>query len=159
MSARKLSRRDVLKAAGLTVGVAAGGSMSTSPAHASTLAPQDAETLTNYGSHIDNGRSMTITSITGQQLKITAYGDYIVRVHSKRSGETFFADDRYEMVDPANHAGMVGTLSIVDNGASFAITTAAADGIEVILQKNPLRVEFYDKADRTLLAKEDSTHS
>ena len=156
MSAKKLSRRDVLKAAGMTVGLAAGGSVSAAPANAAT---QDAETLTNYGSHTDDGRSMTITSVTGQQLKITAYGDYIVRVHSKRSGETFFADDRYEMVDPANHAGMTGRLTVVDNGTSFTLTTAAADGVKVVLQKNPLRVEFYCKCDNSLLAKEDATRS
>ncbi|WP_329050020.1 DUF5110 domain-containing protein [Amycolatopsis sp. NBC_01488] len=146
----------------MTVGAAAGGTVSASPATASTPdepAVQAAETLTNYGSHTHDGRSMTITSTTGQQLKITAYGDYIVRVHSKRSGETFFADNRYEMVDPANHTGLTGTLGIVDDGASFTVTTAAPDGIKIVLQKNPLRVEFYCKCDNSLLAKEDATHS
>ena len=141
MSAKKLSRRDVLKAAGITVGVTASGSMRALPANASApneLPLQTVETLTNYGSHTNDGRGMTITSTTGQQLKITAYGDYIVRVQSKRSNETFFADDRYEMVDPANHAGMVGTFSIVDNGAGFTMTTAATDGVKVILQKKPV---------------------
>jgi len=37
----------------------------------------------------------------------------------------------------------------VDNGASFTVTTAAADGVKVVLQKNPLRVEFYTKCDNT----------
>ena len=159
MSARKLSRRDALKVAGITVGAAAGGTVPAPPANASTADELAPETLTNYGSHTNDGRSMTITSTTGQQLKITAYGDYIVRVHSKRGGETFFADNRYEMVDPANHAGMTGTLAIADNGARFTLTTGATDGIKIIVQKNPLRVEFYGKCDNTLLAKEDSTHS
>jgi len=162
MSDKRLSRRDVLRAAGITVGVAAGGAIPAPLANASApneLPLQAVETLTNYGSHTHDGRGMTITSTTGQQLKITAYGDYIIRVHSKRSGETFFADSRYEMVDPANHTGMGGTLRVVDNGSSFTLTTGAVDGVKVILQKNPLRVEFYSKCDNALLAKEDSTHS
>ena len=80
-------------------------------------------------------------------------------MRSVRSGETFFADDRYAMVDPANHAGMGGTLRIVDNGDSFALTTAPADGVLVVVRKNPLRVEFYRKSGGAMLAKEDSTHS
>jgi alpha-glucosidase (family GH31 glycosyl hydrolase) len=154
MPPRNPSRRDFLKAAGMTVGAAAGASVRTLPADAA-----GPETLTNYGSHSSDGRTMTVTSTTGQHLKITAYGNYIVRVHSIRSGETFFPDNRYEMVEPASHAGMGGTLSIVDNGASFTITSAAADGVKVVLQRNPLRLEFYSRSGNALLAKEDSTHS
>jgi alpha-D-xyloside xylohydrolase len=118
-----------------------------------------AETLSNYASHSSDSRNMTVTSSSGQRVKITAYGDYIVRVHAVRSGESFFADTRYEMVDPASHAGMGGTLTIVDNGTSFTITSAAADGVKVILQKTPLRLEFYRKSDSALMVKEDATHS
>jgi alpha-D-xyloside xylohydrolase len=117
-----------------------------------------AETLSNYRSHTSDVRSMTVTSDTGQTLRLTAYGDYLVRVRAIRSGETFFADDRYEMVDPASHAGMGGSLSVVDGGASFTLTTAAADGVRIVLQKSPLRVELYRKSDGALLAKEDAAH-
>src|SRR5688500_14464049 len=115
-SPRKPSRRDFLKAAGVTVGVHA------IPFDAPSLAPGD-ETLTNYGSHTASGRVMTVTSTTGQQLRFTAYGGHIVRVRSIRSGESFFTDDRYEMVDRASHASMGGTLSVVDNGDRFTLTT------------------------------------
>src|SRR5688572_14721050 len=162
MTAKKFSRRDFLQAACIIVVLAVIVSMQVLSAGASAPAAhslQTVERLTNYASHTSDGRNMTVTSATGQQLKITAYGSYIVRVHSKRSGETFFADARYEMVDPASHAGMGGTLTIVDNGTSFTITTAATDGIRVVLQKNPLRVEFYGKNDNALLAREDATRS
>ena len=118
-----------------------------------------AETLSDYGSHTMDSRNMTVTSSTGQKLKITAYGDYIVRVHTVRNGENFFSDTRYEMVDPANHAGMGGALTVIDNGSSFTITTAANDGVRVVLQKRPLRLEFYNKSDNALFAKEDGTRS
>lgn len=93
------------------------------------------ETLTSYGSHLADARSVTVTSTTGQQLRFTAYGGHIVRVRGIRSGETFFADNRYEMVDPASHAGLGGTLRVVDGGNAFTITTAPADGIKVVLRK------------------------
>jgi hypothetical protein len=35
------------------------------------------ETLTNYGSHTTDGRTVTVVSATGQHLKITTYGGYI----------------------------------------------------------------------------------
>jgi hypothetical protein len=161
MSARKPSRRDLLKAAGIAIGAAADASVHALPAEASARASSAdvAEKLANYGSHTSGGRTVTMTSVTGQHLRFTAYGNYIVRVRATRSGETFFADDRYEMVDPANHAGMGGTLSLVDAGASFTLTTGAADGIKIVVQKNPLLVEFYSRSTNALLAKEDATHS
>jgi alpha-D-xyloside xylohydrolase len=118
-----------------------------------------AETLSDYASHTGDSRNLTVTSSTGQKLKITAYGDYMVRVHTVRNGESFFSDTRYEMVDPANHTGMGGALSVIDNGSSFTITTAANDGVRVVLQKRPLRLEFYNKSDNALFAKEDATRS
>ncbi|MCS7477783.1 TIM-barrel domain-containing protein [Umezawaea endophytica] len=158
MSSRKPTRRDFLRAAGITVGTAAGVGAQVLPANAAP-SQQAVETLTNYGSHSTDGRSMTTTSTTGQHLTITAYGDHVVRVRAIRGGETFFADNRYEMVDPANHAGMGGSLRVVDDGDSFTITTAAADGVKIVLRKNPLRLEYYRKSDNTRLAGEDATHS
>ncbi len=102
---------------------------------------------------------MAVTSTTGQHLTITAYGDHVVRVRAVRAGETFFADDRYEMVDPANHAGMTGTLRVTDDGDRLTITTAADDGVRVVLRKNPLRLEYRRKGDDSLLAGEDATRS
>jgi alpha-glucosidase (family GH31 glycosyl hydrolase) len=154
MSPQRPTRRDLLKAVGLTVGAQAAPLGAAPPAGA--LAD---ETLTGYGSHLADARSVTVTSTTGQQLRFTAYGGHIVRVRGIRSGETFFADNRYEMVDPASHAGLGGTLRVVDGGDAFTITTAPADGIKVVLRKNPLRVEFSGSDDDALLAREDATHS
>lgn len=117
------------------------------------------ETLTDYGSHVVDSRSLTVTSSTGQQLRITAYGGHVVRVRAVRNGEVFFADNRYEMVDPASHAGMGGTLQVTESGDAFTITTAPADGVRVVLRKSPLRVEFSSKNDNAALVREDTTHS
>ncbi|HEY5836543.1 TIM-barrel domain-containing protein [Streptomyces sp.] len=116
------------------------------------------ERLGDCASHTADARSITVTSVTGQKVRITAYGDQIVRVRAVRGGESFFADTRYEMVVPANHAGMGGSLGITDTGTAFTITTAAPDGIRIVLRKNPLRLEFYHRGTGALLAKEDGTH-
>nr|BFE72336.1 hypothetical protein GCM10020092_056370 [Actinoplanes digitatis] len=117
------------------------------------------ETLTGYGSHVADARGITVTSTTGQQIRITAYGGHILRVRAVRGGEAFFADSRYEMVDPASHAGLGGTLQVVDGGDAFTITTGPTDGIRAVLRKNPLRLELYGRDDGAVLAREDATHS
>ncbi|MBM2618663.1 DUF5110 domain-containing protein [Actinoplanes sp. LDG1-06] len=142
------TRRDVLKMAGM--GVALGA--------VPRIDLQADETLAAYRSHITDGRSLTVTSATGQQLRVTAYGNHIVRVRAVRSGETFFADNRYEMVNPAAHAGMGGTLSVTDDGDRLTLTTGATDGVKVVLRKDPLRLEFFSRIDDSLLAREDATH-
>src|SRR5690349_10441767 len=104
------TRRDFLRAAGLAVGAQA------VPA---VLADEADETLQGYASHVTGPRSVTVTSTTGQQLRVTAYGGHIVRVRAVRAGEAFFADSRYEMVDPAAHAGLGGSLTVTDGGDAF----------------------------------------
>ncbi|WCN79572.1 TIM-barrel domain-containing protein [Micromonospora sp. LH3U1] len=147
-----MKRRSVL-------GMAAGLSIGTVAAAPGRAEAAPGEQLGNYASHLTDARSVTVTSVTGQRLRITAYGNQIVRVRAVRSGETFFADTRYEMVVPANHAGMGGSLSVSDSGATLTVLTGAADGIRIVLQKNPLRLEFYHRATGALLAKEDATQS
>jgi alpha-D-xyloside xylohydrolase len=115
------------------------------------------ERLSGYAGHTADGRSVTVTTATGQRLKLTAYGDQIVRVHAVRNGEDFFADTRYEMVVPANHAGMAGSLTVVDGGDFLTITTGAPDGIRIVLRKNPVLLEFSHRGTGALLAKETST--
>ncbi|MFG1606341.1 TIM-barrel domain-containing protein [Actinoplanes sp. NPDC049265] len=144
------SRRSFLRTSGLAVGAVVARQ---------NAAPPATETLAEYASHTTDGRSVTVTSTSGQRLRITAYGGHIVRVRYARSGETFFADDRYEMVDPASHSGMGGRLGVTDDGTGLTVTTAPADGLRVVVRKNPLRVAYYRKDDGTLLAGEDATHS
>ncbi|MEV7625363.1 TIM-barrel domain-containing protein [Actinoplanes sp. NPDC089786] len=146
------SRRDFLKTAGFAVGGAVAGTPSTTTLPAT-------ETLAGYASHTSDGRSMTVTSTSGQRTRITAYGGHIVRVRHVRAGETFFADDRYEMVDPAAHAGLGGSLAVQESPDALTITTAPAAGLKVVLRKSPLRIAFYRRGDGALLAGEDATHS
>nr|WP_308120885.1 TIM-barrel domain-containing protein [Actinoplanes bogorensis] len=142
------TRRDLLKVAGLAAVPL--------PALADLAAD---ESLTGYASHVTGVRSVTVTSTTGQRLRISAYGGHLVRIQAVRAGEEFFADNRYEMVDPAAHSGLGGTLQVADTGDTLTITTGPLDGVRVVLRKNPLRLTFAARDEDTVLAGEDATHS
>jgi alpha-D-xyloside xylohydrolase len=152
MEREHIKRRTLLTTA---VGALAAGAVTSVPAFGAT--PTGTQ-LGNYASHTADGRSVTVTSASGQQLRLTAYGDQIVRVHAARAGETLFADTRYEMVVPANHTSMGGTLTLTVTSDTLEVHTAAADGLRVVLHKNPLRLEFYARDTGALLAKEDAAH-
>src|SRR2546423_9109112 len=52
----------------------------------------------NYLSRAVAGRSVVIKGATGESIRVTPYGDYIIRIQVAKSGESLYADDRYEMV-------------------------------------------------------------
>jgi alpha-glucosidase (family GH31 glycosyl hydrolase) len=107
-----------------------------------------AETLSNYESYGREGRSIIFTTSTGQRLRITPYGDYVIRVQVVRQGETFFPDDHYEMVESHNWPG---ALRIVQRGSSIQITTGS---ITLELNRSPLRIGFYQVGRPTPVLKE-----
>jgi alpha-glucosidase len=93
----------------------------------------------NYASHSTSGRSVVITGATGESIRVTPYGDYIVRIQVAKKGESFYADDRYEIVERHDWDG---TLSAVASDSSLTLSTAAADGISISLAKQPMRLAF-----------------
>jgi alpha-glucosidase (family GH31 glycosyl hydrolase) len=112
----------------------------------SLWASQALAQIGNYASHATSGRSVVITGAA-------PYGDYMVRVQAIKKGETFYADDRYEIV--ASH-DWTGTLTVVDSDASVALSTTAADGISLSIAKKPLRLSFSLKGqNEPLLSEKD----
>ncbi len=93
----------------------------------------------NYTSSETSGRSIVITASSGGNIRITPYGDYMVRVQATKKDEAFYADDRYEMV--ARH-DWDGKLDVVDGDSSVTVSTTAADGISLSIAKTPLRITF-----------------
>jgi alpha-D-xyloside xylohydrolase len=93
----------------------------------------------NYASHATSGRSVVVTGATGESLRITPYGDYLVRVQVAKKGEDFYADDRYQIV--ASH-DWKGTLAVDDGASALTLSTAAADGVSVSIAKQPMRISF-----------------
>lgn len=110
-----------------------------------------AQQIGNYTSSAVSGRSLVITASTGENIRITPYGDYIVRVQAIRKGESFYADDRYEIV--ASH-DWDGKLTTVDSDASLNVSTGAGDGVSISIAKEPLRFSFSIKGQAGELLKE-----
>ena len=70
-----------------------------------------------------------------------------------KSGESFYADNRYEMV--ASH-NWPGALTVVDATSSLTLTTTAADGISISLAKQPMRLSFSIKGQSAALLGESN---
>lgn len=98
-----------------------------------------AQQIGDYASHATAGRSVVITGDSGERIRITPYGEHITRVQAVRSGEDFYADDRYEMVERHDWDG---TLTVVDGGSTLEVSTAAADGVLISVAKQPIRLSF-----------------
>ncbi|MEU8706485.1 TIM-barrel domain-containing protein [Streptomyces sp. NPDC048565] len=154
MKRQQIKRRTLLSTA---AGVLVASAVTAVPRRA-LAAEDEQEQLADYDTHSTEEHSTTVTSATGQQLRLTAYGDHMVRVSATRAGESFFSDTRYEMVRPENHTALRGGLSVTDKGDALEFRTAADDGLRIVLHKTPLRLEFFARDTGTLLAKEDATH-
>lgn len=109
------------------------------------------ESLTNYARHSARDRSVIVTSESGQQIRITPYGNHIVRVQAVRAGEKYFADDRYEMVESHKWKGSV---SINDEGDAVLLSSPESTGFSVRVNKNPLRLSFIVNSDKQTLLQE-----
>ncbi len=102
--------------------------------------PSQAQTqVGNYASHAASGRSVVVTGATGESLRITPYGDYIVRVQVAKKGEAFYADTRYEIVERHDWKG---SLEASDGTSALTLSTAAADGVSLSVAKQPMRITF-----------------
>lgn len=106
---------------------------------ATAQSAEGAVTFGAYASHATEGRSVVFTTESGQRLRLTPYGDRIVRVQAASRGEAFTPDDRWEMI--ADHGAWTGAFTVKDQGASFLVTTP---GASARVDKNPLRITFLD---------------
>jgi len=98
-----------------------------------------AETLGQYQSHSTIANSIEILSTTlGQRLKLTAYGDRMIRVQAVNNGAAF-TNPAYPMVDPSIEWS--GSLAVQDIGTHLVLTTTNG-ALTLRVQKNPLRLEF-----------------
>src|SRR5690348_16035193 len=103
------------------------------------LAPgaASAQALGDYASHQQVGRSVVVTTATGQRVRITPYGDAVVRVQAIAGG-AFLADDALEMVERHD---LGGAFAIADTAAALDLTNGA--GARVHVQKAPLRLQLF----------------
>jgi alpha-D-xyloside xylohydrolase len=86
-----------------------------------------------------------------QQIRLTSYGDCIIRIQPVRKGEDFFPDDYYEMLEPKKWNG---NLSVADNGEFLLVERNSSRGFKIKIKKDPVRFEFYRKDDSSILLAE-----
>ena len=109
----------------------------------------------NYSSLVTSGRTIVINGASGEKLRITPYGDYMVRIQTVRNNEDFYADSRYEMVEKHDWDGK---LAVDSSASSLTVSTSAADGIAITIAKSPLRLSFSLKGkSEALLSEKDGT--
>ncbi len=96
--------------------------------------------LGDFASVARDGRGWVVTSTNGRQLRLTPYGNGMMRVQAVDDGQEPFADDRYESV--ARH-DFSESWSAADEGDSLHFTPdAGGGGAEVLVHKSPLQLEF-----------------
>jgi len=97
----------------------------------------------SYHSHQKNEHQVLFQSTNGSKLRFQFYSNRLIRVTRIQKGETFFADDRYEMV--ANHR-RTGQYHMEESSGEFRIRIGQQKTIEIILEKSTLQYRIMDKA-------------
>lgn len=100
-----------------------------------------AANLSNFQSLSTSERSLIITSDSGQRLRITPYGDAIVRVQALAAGEALLPDDHYQMVERHNWPGKLVKTETTDK---LHLALDSKSGLYLDIQKSPLRLSFGD---------------
>jgi alpha-D-xyloside xylohydrolase len=105
----------------------------------------------DYASHAKSGSSIVVTGGSGEKIRITPYGDYMVRIQAVKNNENFYPDTQYEMVERHDWDG---ELAVEETATELQISTKAADGVLLSLAKNPMRLSFALKNGSGSLLKE-----
>ena len=84
----------------------------------------------------ENG-SYYLTSNTGLQLRITAYGEAILRLQTVRSGETFYPDDHYEMIE---HHNWNRKVQVTETKSNMLFETSS---LKLAINKDTFTASFY----------------
>lgn len=79
------------------------------------------------------------TADDGRKLRLTPYGDAMIRAQSIRAGESFFADDRYEMVETHQWPR---TMVLRDDKKTWRLEHAAGNEFAVTIDKKTLALSF-----------------
>ena len=88
-----------------------------------------------------------VSAADGRKLRVTPYGDSIVRLQLADVGENFLADNHYEMV--ARH-DWPRRLEMTDNGSHWIFTGSAQPRLKVLVKKSDLTVSFFQNGQQVL---------
>src|SRR5271170_2641834 len=84
-------------------------------------------------------RSLLVDSTSGARIRVTPYGDHMIRVQVARRGQQFVPDDALLMVERHDHGGY---LVVVDEPGQLTISTGKADGVSLTLAKANLTARW-----------------
>lgn len=108
---------------------------------ASSVPVYPQELLERFVSSSIDGRSIILSTSADQKVRITPYGDHIVRIQAVRKNEGFFPDDRYEMVE--SHS-WIGELKLQENASTLFLSSGREDGLTIEVKKDPLRISILE---------------
>lgn len=98
------------------------------------------------------GSSILITDTDGARLRLTPYGNQIIRIQKVRKDENFFADDHYEMVQTHQWQGK---LTVVEGKTFFWVASEAKEGFAVKVDKAGMKLSYYQNG-KTMAFLKDS---
>lgn len=84
-------------------------------------------------------QSIVISNDEGLRLRLTAYGEKMIRVQYASPNETFFSDDHYEMV--ASH-DFKGSLEINEITSSYEVSIVSESALKLLVNKETLVLDY-----------------
>jgi len=102
--------------------------------------------------YISKDRNIIFTNTQGERLRLTPYGDYIIRVQTVRKDEEFFSDNRYEMVE--NHQ-WEGKIILTEEKTDFKIATKAKGGMTIRVNKSSMQLSYFKNGNAVPFLKDD----
>jgi alpha-D-xyloside xylohydrolase len=78
-----------------------------------------------------------ITAVDGKRVKVSSYGDSMIRLQLAREGEPFYSDDHYEMVE---HHDWTSDLTYTQDQDVFVFSTAK---LRLFVDAHTLQSQFY----------------
>ena len=97
------------------------------------------------------GRSIFFSNKKGDRLRLTPYGNYIIRVQAVQKDNSFYPDNRYEMVESHQWPGI---LNIVEQPTAYRLQPENTKGISMQVEKNTWLLSFYGGEENFPLVKE-----
>lgn len=92
-----------------------------------------------YAGHHRVERSVVVESVSGARLRLTPYGEHMLRVQAVPRGAEFLPDEHLPMIERHD---LGGELVVTDEPAALHIATHAADGVGVTLSKANLTARW-----------------
>jgi alpha-glucosidase (family GH31 glycosyl hydrolase) len=99
-----------------------------------------------------SGRSVIFSNDQGHRLRITPYGNYIIRIQAVRKNEAFFTDDHYEMVETHQWPG---SIAVTEDKSSFTLSPQKGSGIIVSVDRIQLKLSFAQTGSKHFFLKQN----